>query len=326
MPLPERQLIAGLKDRSRGKSSAVLLGIGDDCAQLRLPRGQDALVTTDLCLEGVHFRRDWQSPECIGHRCLARGLSDIGAMGGHPIAAFLSIGLPSGLPQRWVDRFFTGLLALADRHRVALAGGDTAQSPDRVLADITVLGSIGRNLALRRSGARVGDQIYVTGELGESAATLQLLSERKRRRRDIFPQPRIAVGEWLSTRHIASAAIDISDGLSTDLSHICEESGVGAVIDKESIPIHSAARKLEHQTESRALSARDFALNLALHGGEDYELLFTAPRSKRVQRRIAGVKITRIGEIVRGGKVYLISNGKRRAVIPAGWEHFRHKG
>jgi thiamine-monophosphate kinase len=193
-----------------------------------------------------------------------------------------------------------------------------------VLADITVLGSMGRNLALRRSGARVGDHIYVTGELGESAATLQFLSERSGRRRDIFPEPRIAVGEWLSTRRIASAAIDISDGLSTDLSHICEESGVGAVIEAESIPIHSSARKLEDQTESRAPSSRDFALNLALHGGEDYELLFTAPRSKRVQRRTAGVKITRIGEIVRGSKVYLIRSGRKQAIVPSGWEHFRH--
>jgi thiamine-monophosphate kinase len=245
-------------------------------------------------------------------------------MGGHPIAAFLSIGLPSGLPQRWIDRFFTGLLALADRHRVALAGGDTAQSPDGVLADITVLGSIGRNLALRRSGARIGDQVYVTGELGESAATLERLSDRSRRHRDIFQEPRIAVGEWLSMRHIASAAIDISDGLSTDLSHICEESGVGAVIDAESIPIHSAARNLDNQRESRAPSSRDLALNLALHGGEDYELLFTAPRAKRVPRRIAGVKISRIGDIVRGSKVYLVSSGRKQVIIPAGWEHFRH--
>jgi thiamine-monophosphate kinase len=245
-------------------------------------------------------------------------------MGGHPIAAFLSIGLPSRLPQRWVERFFTGLLALADRYRVALAGGDTAQSPKGVLADIMVLGGIGHNLALRRSGARIGDQIYVTGELGESAATLQLLSQRKCRRRDIFPEPRIAVGQWLSKRQIASAAIDISDGLSTDLSHICEESGLGAVIDAESIPIHSAARRLEDQTQSRPLSSPDFALNLALHGGEDYELLFTAPRSKRVLRRTAGVKITRIGEIVRGSKVYLIRSGRKQAIVPSGWEYFRH--
>src|SRR3954454_18447569 len=124
MPVPERQLIAQLKKTSSRRSGPVLLGIGDDCALLRVLPEKDMLVTTDFSLEGVHFRRDWQSPECIGHRCLTRGLSDIAAMGGHPIAAFLSIGLPSRLPQRWVERFFTGLLALADRYRVALAGGD----------------------------------------------------------------------------------------------------------------------------------------------------------------------------------------------------------
>jgi thiamine-monophosphate kinase len=323
MPIPERQLIARLKAKSNPKSVSVFLGIGDDCALLRLPRREDALVTTDLSLEEVHFRRDWQSPECIGHRCLTRGLSDIAAMGGRPIAAFLSLALPDGLPQKWVDRFFTGLLTLAKRHRVELAGGDTAQSPDRVLADITVLGSVGRNRALRRSGARVGDQIYVTGELGESAATLHLLTQRTLQRRDLFPQPRIAVGQWLSKRQIASATIDISDGLSTDLSHICEESGVGAVIEAEAIPIHSTARKVGNQTERRTPPFGDCALNLALHGGEDYELLFTAPGLKRVQRRIAGVKITRIGEIVRGSKMHLLRSGKKQAIVPFGWEHFR---
>jgi thiamine-monophosphate kinase len=324
MPLPERQLIAGLKETRSRRNSAVLLGIGDDCAQLRLSRGQDALVTTDLCLEGVHFRRDWQSPDCIGHRCLARGLSDVAAMGGTPIAAFLPISLPSALPQKWVDRFFTGLLTLAESHRVELAGGDTAQSLDGVLADITVLGSIRRNRALRRSGARVGDQIYVSGELGESAATLHLLTQRKLRRRNVFPEPRIALGQWLSKRQVASAAIDISDGLSTDLSHICEESGVGAAIEAEAIPIHSTARKFGNQTERRTSSSGDFALDLALHGGDDYELLFTAPGLKRVQRRIAGVKITRIGEIVRGSKMHLIRREKKQAIVPFGWEHFRN--
>jgi thiamine-monophosphate kinase len=192
-----------------------------------------------------------------------------------------------------------------------------------VLADITVLGSIGCNRALRRSGAQIGDQIYVSGELGESAATLHLLTQRRLRRRDLFPEPRIALGQWLSKRQIASAAIDISDGLSTDLSHICEESGIGAVIEAEAIPIHPTARKLRNQTQRRTSSSGDFALNLALHGGDDYELLFTAPGLKRVQRRIAGVKITRIGEIVRGSKMHLIHSGKRQTIIPFGWEHFR---
>jgi|tagenome__1003787_1003787.scaffolds.fasta_scaffold20925356_2 thiamine-monophosphate kinase len=323
MPVPERQLIAQLKKTSSRRSGPVLLGIGDDCALLRVLPEKDMLVTTDFSLEGVHFRRDWQSPECIGHRCLTRGLSDIAAMGGRPTGVFLSLALPNNLPQKWVDRFFAGLLALARRHKVELAGGDTSESTAGVLADIVVVGSVERGKALLRSGARVGDQIYVTGQLGESAAALHLLSARKIKRRDIFPNPRIAAGEWLCRSQIASAAIDISDGLSTDLSHICEQSRVGAVIEAEAIPIHSSARKWRNQTERRASMSADSGLDAALHGGEDYELLFTAPQSKRVPRRIAGVQVSRIGEIARGHKMQLISNGNKQAITPSGWEHFR---
>src|SRR5437868_5907929 len=175
MPIPERQLIAGLREKSNCRSASVLLGIGDDCALLRLPPRQDALITTDFSLEGVHFRRDWQSPECIGHRCLTRGLSDIAAMGGRPVAAFLSLAVPTALPQRWVDRFLSGLLRLARANGVELAGGDTAQSPGGVLADIMVVGTARHRRALLRAGAKAGDLIYVTGELGESAAALRLL-------------------------------------------------------------------------------------------------------------------------------------------------------
>src|SRR5579859_2459069 len=174
--LPERQFIAQLRRNFRFRNREILVGIGDDCAVLHLPRGHEALVTTDFSLEGIHFRRDWQSPECIGHRCLVRGLSDIAAMGGQPIAAFLSLALPQDLPQKWLDRFFVGLLRLARQHKVELAGGDTSQSPRGFLADIMVIGSVERGKSLLRSGARIGDSVYVTGKLGESATALQLLS------------------------------------------------------------------------------------------------------------------------------------------------------
>ena len=308
MPLPERQLIARIRRKAHARRT--VLGIGDDCAILRIPAGEEALVTTDFSLEGIHFRHDWQSPECIGHRCLARGLSDIAAMGGTPIAAFLSLAIPRGISQSWIDRFFKGLLRLARRHRVDLAGGDTAQSSAGLLADITVLGSIKKGRALRRSGARVGDQIYLTGELGESAAALKLLSTGEIKKRDVFPEPRIAVGQWLVQNRIASACIDISDGLSTDLSHICEESGVGAVIDGNTIPVHEAA------------SNRKGDLTLALHGGDDYELLFTAPGGKVVPVQIAGVHVTRIGQMIRENRVSLVQNSKRRPLAPKGWQHF----
>src|SRR5205823_10707553 len=173
MPLPERQLIARIRKMGGRKSL-----IGDDCAVLGPPPGHELLVTTDLCLEGVHFRRDWHPPDSVGHRCLARGLSDIAAMAGEPLACFLSLGLPQETPQKWVDSFFSGFLKLAKRLGVPLAGGDTAESNSGIVADVMVVGSAPRAKAVRRSGARPGDLIYVTGELGGSVATLEALQRR----------------------------------------------------------------------------------------------------------------------------------------------------
>ncbi len=294
-------------------SRVLVRGIGDDCAVLRPPRGQELLITTDFSLEDVHFRRDWHPAECVGHRCLARGLSDIAAMGGEPLAAFLSLALPAGLAQRWVNGFLRGLMKLATRFNVPLAGGDVAQSPAGVLADIVVVGSVTRGRALLRSGARPGDALYVTGVLGGSAAAIQQMSAGKKlrpaqHRAHFFPEPRIAVGRLLRERRVATAAIDLSDGLSTDLSHICEESGVGAVVYAESVPM-----------------AKGATLDLALHGGEDYELLFTAAPRTRVAEEIAGVRVTRLGEIIRGGGAFICGrNGRRMPLPPRGWEHFRH--
>src|SRR5207248_3437210 len=223
------------------KNGRVVTGIGDDCAVLRLPAGHDLLTTTDFSLENVHFRRAWHPAESVGHRCLARGLSDIAAMGGEPIAAFLSLALPVKLPQAWVDGFTKGLLKLAREFGVVLAGGDTAQSPAGILADIIVLGSVPKNQAVLRSGARPGDRIYVTGSLGGSAAALDLLFSKRKELapkqfpKHFFPQPRIQQGQFLRSKNIASTMIDISDGLSTDLNHICEESGVGAELWAEAI-------------------------------------------------------------------------------------------
>ena len=311
MPLPESELIARLRARARVRRT--VLGIGDDCAILKVPQNQQVLITTDFSLEGIHFRRDWQSPKCIGHRCLARGLSDIAAMGGTPVAAFLSLGLPEDVSQKWVDHFFDGLLGLAKGHQVELAGGDTSKSPQGVLADITVVGRIQNNQSLVRSGARAGDQIYVTGELGQSAASVQLLASGEMNHSDVFPEPRVAVGQWLVRHRAASACIDLSDGLSTDLSHICEESRVGAVIEADAIPRHCAAESLDN------------TLELILNGGEDYELLFTARGGRQIPARIAGVKVTRIGEIVGGRKMKLVRNGKREKLEAGGWEHFAHR-
>jgi len=296
----------------------VATGIGDDCAILQIPASHQTLVTTDFSLEGVHFRREWHPAETVGHRCLTRGLSDIAAMGGIPVAAFLSLALPQNLPQAWVDQFVRGLLKLADKFNVSLAGGDTAQSPGGVLADIVVIGSVAKGKAIRRSGARAGDRVYVTGSLGGAAATLKLLfSGRKLRPTDFprhfHPTPRIEVGQFLLQKDLASAMIDLSDGLSTDLGHICEESGVGAEINAPAIPCASIGKP-----------AREVELQYALHGGDDYELLFTARPGKRIPARIAGIPITQIGHITRDKHVVLVNQeGVVSELPPKGWEHFR---
>ena len=292
MPLSEKALIAQIRRMASARgASRINAGIGDDCAVLRLLPRHDSLVTTDFSVEGIHFRRDWHPPESVGHRGLARGLSDIAAMGAEPVAAFLSLALPRDLSQTWVTRFMQGLLTLARKHGVTLAGGDTSESPNGVLADIAVVGSVPEGRAILRSGARPGDRIYVSGSLGGSAAAVfqfQDLRHPERRRavartypRHFYPEPRLELGRMLREKGLPTAMIDTSDGLSTDLAHICQESRVGAEISAELIPRARVGKP-----------AREVSLELALHGGEDYELLFTAPAAKRIPTQIAGVPLT----------------------------------
>jgi len=268
-------------------------------------------------MEDVHFRREWYPAEAVGHRCLARGLSDIAAMGGEPVAVFLSLALPARLPQKWVDGFMKGFVRLAKKFNVPLAGGDTGESPAGVLADIVVLGSAPKGSAVLRSGARPGDLIYVTGAVGGSAAALASLRRGKKIRaseyeRHFWPTPRIRVGRFLREHKLVSSMIDLSDGLSTDLSHICDESRVGAEIERKNLPLASVGKP-----------PKVVDLEFGLHGGEDYELLFTAHPGKNIPSRIAGVTVTRIGQITSTRSVF-IDDGRRRSKLqPRGWEHFR---
>jgi thiamine-monophosphate kinase len=325
----ERTILMEIRARAmRGGSRGNVLrvGIGDDAAVLAVRRGEEIVVTTDFSLEDVHFRRGWHAPEAVGHKCLARGLSDIAAMGARPVAAFVSLAVPREFThgrRSWVDRFYDGLLALAERWQVPLAGGDLAQSPGgahaRAAADIVVVGAVKRGRALLRSGAQAGDALYVTGTLGSAAAELRAVTQAPRKFRTVtvatsehphfFPEPRIPVGLALVRKRLATAAIDISDGLSVDLQHLCEESGARAEVDPALLPV-GAGTTLED----------------ALHGGDDYELLFTAESGARISRSIAGVPVHRIGRMLRrqagGPQMTLVEDGQRRELKPEGWQHF----
>jgi thiamine-monophosphate kinase len=346
----ELALLRQIRERTGRAAGATLsLGIGDDCALLRPRPGEELAVTTDLSIAGRHFRLDWHPPESIGHRALARGLSDLAAMGARPIAAFLSLGLPRELTtapthrpawptasarqkgstrnvSTWIDAFLDGFLALAAAHKTLLAGGDLSESPIPI-ADVVLVGRVPQGRALLRSAARPGHLLYVTGALGGAAAALARLTQlaegqpahppplripsklRALLAPHLYPKPRVDQGLWLVRHGLASAAIDLSDGLSTDLAHLCQESGVAAEVDAAVLPIHPGAN-----------------LAQALDGGEDYELLFTAPPTARLSRKIAGVAIARIGRItkVRLGQpaVTLLTPQGSQPLDPQGWQHF----
>jgi thiamine-monophosphate kinase len=305
----ELQLIERIRRGVRTKNAAVRVGIGDDCAVLRVGEAQELVVTTDFCLEGRHFRRDWHTAQSAGHRCLARGISDVAAMGGRPVAAFLSLALPKGFDQGWFVGFMEGFQDLAEEQGVELAGGDTAEAPGgEILADVMVLGLVMKGKAMRRAGARVGDGVYVTGTLGGAAAELAAMAAGQawehEKRPQSFPEPRVAVGRELARRGFATACMDLSDGLSTDLRHVCAASRVRAEIDVEKLPLGVGA-----------------TLEQALNGGEDYELLFTVMAGVRVPAMIAAVPVTRIGTVV-GGEGPMVQLAGGTELKRGGWEHF----
>ena len=278
-----------------------MLGIGDDCAIVR-PRGghEDLLFTTDMLLEGVHFRRATHTAEDAGWKALARGLSDIAAMGGVPRFFLISLAVGRQAGPQWVDGFFRGALKLGRRENVVLVGGDLARS-GRVACDIVVCGALPRGMALRRDGARAGDAIYVSGRLGGSA--LGLATRRGAAwRRHVRPEPRLALGRFLRERLQATAAMDLSDGLSLDLRRLCLASRCRAEIDP---PPRFPGATLEQ----------------ALHGGEDYELLFTVRAGTRVPEQFENIPLTCIGVMRRGrpGEVRL----EGRVLAPLGYDHFR---
>lgn len=324
----EKEILDRLRTRyGKTGSRGLRVGIGDDAAVLMPRAGWELVVTTDLFLEDAHFRREWMEASAIGSKAVARTLSDIAAMGAVPRFAFLSLAVPGKLSGRWLEEFFRGAVAFARRFGVTLAGGDLASTPDGVVVDAVAIGEVERGRALLRSGASAGDAIFVTGRLGLARLGLEALrrgaqgvkSLRAAVRAHTHPVSRCAIGRYLLRQGLAAAAIDLSDGLSTDLHHIAEESGVGARLDASRIPVPAIPAAVRDKLGLDPLT-------LALHGGEDYELLFTTPRAKVawVPKRILGVPLTRIGEITSGRNILLVSPAGRELLLrPLGFDHFR---
>jgi thiamine-monophosphate kinase len=305
--------------------SRLRLGMGDDAALISPARGLDFVVTCDAFLENIHFLPEVHSPDSVGYKSLARATSDIAAMGAVPRYFLLSLALPARRTGKWLEHFLAGMARAAREYRLLLAGGDTSRQPT-VAISITVIGEISRGAALTRSEARPGDLIYVSGALGAAQLGLQLIRRGLHRqnhwkpllRQHCYPVIRLALGRFLASRQLASAMIDLSDGLSTDLARLCASSRVGARLWRDRIPAVTVPPQLR---------ARGFdPLAFALHGGDDYELLFTVPRrlAKKIPTQHLGVRLTPIGEIIRQRKVSLVDKAGRAATLdPRGWDHFR---
>ncbi len=323
----ETQFVQWLTCRTPQRGRGLVLGIGDDAAVVRAGPEKDWILTTDLSIEGVHFQRALHPADSVGHRALARSLSDVAAMGGVPRFALVSLAISQETPAQWLNAFYRGLLRLARRFGVKIVGGDTAVVSNQITIDAILVGEVARGQALLRSGARPGDQVYVSGRLGLSALGLSLLQSEGRRpptwvrsalRAHLYPEPQCALGRFLSRRQLASAVIDISDGLSTDLTRLCQASGVGTEILASMIPVAT----LGHRKPPPDLNT----MQLALHGGEDYQLLFTVSpdRLASIPRKFHGVPLHRIGEIQRTKQIMLVrADGTRSRLLPQGFDHFR---
>lgn len=324
----ESQIISRLKQLSRADDK-VLVGIGDDAAVIKGAGERDLLVCCDLMVEGVHVRTEWTPPRLLGRKALAVNLSDIAAMGGVPKFAMVSIALPGKFSSEFIDEIFLGLFDLADASGVSIVGGDTSSSPDSFFIDVSVIGDCENGRAVTRGGAQVGDIIYVSGSLGASALGLSLLEEGVRLEDDsnfqdallkhLAPEPRLSLGRAIGEAGLASAMIDISDGLSTDLWHLLDESDCGAVIHAGAIPIAESVRRSSPSACSAA------GLQLALNSGEEYELLFTVTPERSLEiaelSNAIEVPITCIGEIVASRELQLETGGRLEPLPPSGYEH-----
>jgi thiamine-monophosphate kinase len=319
----ENSLIARIERTfSKGPSGkGMRLSLGDDAALWSPTRGMETVLTCDWFLEGTHFLRGKHPADAVGWKCLARAISDIAAMGGKPRCFLLSLALPDELTGKWLEEFLRGLRRASKALQCALAGGDTTRQ-GKVLISITVIGEVRPGRAVLRSGASPGDAIYVSGTLGEADSGLRELrripgiakATNAALRKHLYPHPRLELGAWLAENRLATAMMDLSDGLSTDLPRLCAASGVGAIIESNSLPVTSPVKT-------------STARKLALHGGDDYELLFTVSRknARKLPRDFQSLPLTPIGEITRGKKILLKTQpGRILPLRPGGWDPFRN--
>ncbi len=334
--LSERELIARIRSKLPPAPPWLLVGVGDDAAVVEPERNRVDVLSVDALVDGVHFDRAFVPPDAIGHRALAVNLSDLAAMGAAPRLALLSMVLPASLPIADFDGIVSGFLALACAHRLHVAGGNLTRTPGPLTIDVTVLGTVKRRQALTRSGARPGDELYVSGSIGSAAAGRAVASRRSavasldgletgdRRLVTAYlrPVPRVRLGTLLSRSRAAAACVDLSDGLADGAHRIAEASGVGIRVDAEALPIDPAARTL---FESQGMDAVD-VLHTAITGGDDYELLFTVrPRTRRRLRAATShgdAPLTRVGVCTEERGV-MLQRGGVGTPMPAGYEHFR---
>ncbi len=309
----------------RLRSTHSLDRIGDDCAVLPFGEDNDLLLTADMLVENIDFRMEWTTPEFLGHKALAVSLSDIAAMGGTAIWSMLSIGVPEELwNSDFLERFYDGWFGLASKFGVELVGGDISRVPQHLVVDSVVGGEVPKGKAIMRSAARQGDAIFVSGSLGGAAGALKLLKEGIRYGTDLpedmaglllkqlQPQPDLSIANTLQQLQIATSAIDLSDGLSSDLGHICSESKVGAEIYVAKLPIDPA---LSHHFPD------DECLRLALHGGEDFRLLFTVDQKDIY--KLENIDAFHIGTVTANAdKVELNDGEKTTSLAPGGYRHF----
>jgi thiamine-monophosphate kinase len=308
-----------------GAGHSLALGMGDDAALFRPKPGSEIILTCDWFLQGRHFWREKHSPDAVGWKCLARAVSDVAAMGGAPRCFLLSLALPETHTGRWLNLFLGGLGRASSKFQCPLAGGDTTRR-NEILINVTVVGEVRAGSAVLRSGARADDILYVSGRLGEAEFGLRIMQQSEGAaskkntltRKHLYPEPRLALGQWLVKKGLATSMMDLSDGLSSDLSRLCAASAVGARVEKVKIP--------QLQTIDLALQYGHNPMQLALHGGDDYELLFTVPprKARLLPKSFRGVRLTPIGKITRKRELLVLEeNGRASQLIPGGWDPFR---